>query len=510
MHQIQVIVPPGPLAGWLAALLDRVQDSIATPLLIVEQPAPAPRLWRLLAPLLRQRAAALAPARDSAFMRRRAAPRALGAGDLVIDLAHGANPPNAAVGWPRWRLVDECGRPVSGAFPGLDGIARDGVGQLFVISDGPLGVRVLRAARIALGQGWIGGLDRYLATAADLLIQTLRSYKAGVPLGAPGETAPAPRRVSPLPRLVEGQGRALARKLAGMFLAESWMVGWIREPIGKTAFDANLGQRIEWLGQRDPDGYLADPFGLPGSTREFFAEYFDERSGSGHLRRLRIVPDGLEVVQEFNPAGSSHVSFPFVFEAEGRQWAIAETAAARECWLHELDERGRWQRVACLMDDVAAADPVIFRCNGFYWLAYTDADQGPFDNLHLRYSDSLAGPWQPHQNNPVLIDVRGARCGGTPFWHEGGLYRPAQDCSRTYGGAISIRRIAVCTPDRYEEEIVRQWLPDPAGANPDGLHTASAWGRFTLVDGKRMVLNPVVLKRKWLLRLKARAPKTRG
>ncbi|WP_051378497.1 glucosamine inositolphosphorylceramide transferase family protein [Derxia gummosa] len=505
MQRIQVIVPPGPLPAWVGRLLDRIQDAVPTPLLLVESAtAPAGGLgWKLARRSLSRRFPGLAFTDDRDYLRRQPAARALGSSDLVIDLTAGCDASTEAR-WPSWRLVDERGRPVTGAFPGIDGISRDSVGSVFVVADSPGSSRVLRAARIATGPDWSRALERYLDCAANLLLQVLRDFKAGVPLQATGEVAPAQLSVPVLARLLEGKARALARKLGSLLLAESWMVGWIREPIGRVAFDERLGQRIEWLGQRSDDGYLADPFGLPGSTREFFAEYLDEHTGIGHLRRMKIVPDGLETVARFNPAGEHHVSFPFVFEAEGRQWAIAETASARECWLHELDERGNWVRIACILEGVAAADPIVFRCNGFYWLAYTDADRGAFDNLCLRYSESLTGPWHEHQNNPVLTDVRGARCGGTPFWHEGGLYRPAQDCSRTYGGAISLRRILVCTPDRYEEEIVRLWKPEPDDANPDGLHTVSAWGRFTLVDGKRMVVNPVVLRRKLMLRLRAR------
>ena len=40
----------------------------------------------------------------------------------------------------------------------------------------------------------------------------------------------------------------------------------------------------------------------------------------------------------------------------------------------------------------------------------------------------------------VKTDVRSARPAGTPFVYQGELYRPAQDCSRTYGGSIVIHR----------------------------------------------------------------------
>src|SRR5439155_21984126 len=99
---------------------------------------------------------------------------------------------------------------------------------------------------------------------------------------------------------------------------------------------------------------------------------------------------------------------------------------------------------ATLLDGVAAADPTLFRWEGRYWLAYTDVDRGPFDNLCLSYAERLQGPWHPHANNPVKVDHGSARPGGTPFLHEGRLYRPAQDCRLTYGRAVALNRIVVC------------------------------------------------------------------
>src|SRR5213596_456309 len=51
------------------------------------------------------------------------------------------------------------------------------------------------------------------------------------------------------------------------------------------------------------------------------------------------------------------------------------------------------------------------------------------------------GPWRPHPGNPVKVDVRSSRPAGGPFLFGGNLYRPAQDCSRTYGGGITINRV---------------------------------------------------------------------
>jgi hypothetical protein len=85
----------------------------------------------------------------------------------------------------------------------------------------------------------------------------------------------------------------------------------------------------------------------------------------------------------------------------------------------------------------------------------------------------------------VKTDVRSSRPAGTPFVHEGSLYRPAQDCSRTYGGRIALNRIVTLTSEDFLEEPVALIEPVRSSRYPDGVHTVSAFGEHTLVDGKR-------------------------
>ena len=73
--------------------------------------------------------------------------------------------------------------------------------------------------------------------------------------------------------------------------------------------------------------------------------------------------------------------------------------------------------------------------------ARSDLLRAPLTDLHIWWSDDLFGQWRPHAANPVKIDARSARPAGTPFVHAGTLYRPAQDCSHTYGGAVAICRV---------------------------------------------------------------------
>ena len=140
------------------------------------------------------------------------------------------------------------------------------------------------------------------------------------------------------------------------------------------------------------------------------------------------------------------------------------------------------------------ADPTLFRANGLYWLAYADGDIGLYDNLCLRFAERLEGPWRPHPLNPVKIDVRSSRPGGTPFRVGNALFRPAQNCARSYGGALAVNRIEVCTPGDYREETIAMLSPDPDGPFPDGLHTLSVRNDAVLIDGKRLALTSVPRK----------------
>lgn len=82
--------------------------------------------------------------------------------------------------------------------------------------------------------------------------------------------------------------------------------------------------------------------------------------------------------------------------------------------------------------------------------------------------------------------------------------RPAQDCSRTYGGAVALYAITRLNDHEYEEEELRR-LVAPPGEYPHGLHTLCPAGEITLIDGKRWRTHPPVLLRK-LLRKVSRSP----
>jgi hypothetical protein len=277
------------------------------------------------------------------------------------------------------------------------------------------------------------------------------------------------------------------RRLKRLFVQERWNIGVIDAPIARFLVDQNL-QGIRWLPQTNRHRFLADPFGAAANGRTFvLCEWYDYQRGAGRGKILAF---------EFDEAGWSaspvtamelpvHASYPFLLVEDGRVYCVPETAEANEVALYEAESfPDRWVKKTTLLRGVAGNDTTICRRDARWWLFTGLVNDGPMHKLYVWYADDLLGPWLPHAGNPVKIDIRSACGAGTPFEHEGALYRPAQDCSQSYGGAVVINRIVDLTPTSYREEPAATILPVPGGRYPLGVHTLSAFGERTLVDGK--------------------------
>ena len=128
-------------------------------------------------------------------------------------------------------------------------------------------------------------------------------------------------------------------------------------------------------------------------------------------------------------------------------------------------------------------DATVFLEGGLWWLFCTHPGSA---ELYVYHAETLQGEWTAHALNPVKRDVSSSRPAGTPYRRRGGLYRPAQDCSTTYGGAVAINRILELAPDRFREEVVYRIGPEWPGKYPDGFHTLNVLDGACVVDGKRI------------------------
>jgi len=272
--------------------------------------------------------------------------------------------------------------------------------------------------------------------------------------------------------------------------SDIWRVGVLEAPIQAVALAGGLHQaKVRWLPEEPSYTFLADPFGLWRDGRlHLFAEAYDYRTRHG-------VIDHLELDADFRPVSRStvirepwHLSYPSVFEADGETWMAPEAFRSGTFTLYRAKRfPDVWEPAVKIAFDTPAIDPTFFQWEGRWWCAYSPdgTQQDKQGKLHLAYADRLDGPWTTHPGNPVRIDLASSRPGGTPFLHDGRLYLPVQDCTRTYGGDLRLLAVNVLTPDRFEAEATPILKgPADAGRYTGGRHTLAACGPVTLIDAK--------------------------
>ncbi len=279
-----------------------------------------------------------------------------------------------------------------------------------------------------------------------------------------------------------------------IFRYEYWNVGIIHKPIHHVLTEQATD--VEWVVNKEKR-YYADPFGyVDEKGLHLMMEEVDPKIVKGYLTEMNVTSEMVNIHKSVIQL-PFHLSYPYLLSDNGSLYCIPESSAAREVRMYKHDQlSGEWEYAATLLKDIAALDSTVFKYGDYWWLFCTNAGKGSLSELSIFYAEQLSGPWTPHLLNPVKFDIRSSRPAGTPFIYGGNLYRPAQDCSRTYGGRISINQIKKLSPREFEEEIVCYVNPPKGSLYSDGTHTISAVGDMTVLDGKKVSYSPLNLLKK--------------
>jgi hypothetical protein len=278
------------------------------------------------------------------------------------------------------------------------------------------------------------------------------------------------------------------------------LLSWTRAPATRALFNRPWGIRVRARGEALASGWERDTGLVRWGEARFYADPFLFEHGRRHHLFCEEVRPGstqgvishTELRLDGTPASAPapvlvapyHVSYPCVFAHDGEIFMIPETRAMRRIELYRaVSFPDSWQPVRILLDCVSAADATLLHHDGRLWLFTTIAAEGASssDELHLFLADSLEGPWRAHPRNPVVSDVRGARpAGAIQRWGER-LVRPAQDCSRRYGWALSFREIETLNEEDYGEREIERLEPGQVGGFR-ATHTYAADRRFEAID----------------------------
>ena len=315
----------------------------------------------------------------------------------------------------------------------------------------------------------------YLA-AVPLLAKAITALEKGE--GRRSDSLGAEYRV-PTTAAVARQSAALVRnklsRLAwGLFGEQGWQVARLSGSIEPQEHVSLSPARIQPLDV--PRGYtfVADPCSAPNGA--VYGEALNSRTGLGEIARWSA---GEWVFLDLGLDGR-HASYPQAVEDAGSLFLFPEIAQVSGPTLYRLEPDGVTvsERLELEgLDGLRLLDATLFR-RGETWYLFAGQPGSAESRLDLWTAPSLTGPYRPHPSSPVCLDPRGARMAGPIAEIGGSIYRFGQDCSRHYGGRVTVHRIDVLTEDAYEESVSGLVECSDAG----GPHTVSISGSEIWID----------------------------
>jgi len=254
---------------------------------------------------------------------------------------------------------------------------------------------------------------------------------------------------------------------------------------------------IRWLPPRPPLCLIADPFPYRSNGREWLLveEYGHANGVRGRIARVDVRDPSAPLEPAIVRSG--HISYPCTFTDGNQIYCAPEMNQEGGCAIYALDIDGRWQPRHHVLPGTRLVDPTFFQFGDRWWLFAAEPPPRHTSVLNAYYAPAIGGPWTPHARNPLKRDAASARPAGRPFAIDDRVYRPAQDCRETYGGAVQVMEISTLTPAAFAETIALRLEPDPAWPYPDGLHHLVVDGTQVYIDAKRTTVD-------WLLPWKVR------
>lgn len=273
-----------------------------------------------------------------------------------------------------------------------------------------------------------------------------------------------------------------------IFKCEVWQAGIIKartaDILSGLQYEIDL-EEVDWYKAKNNDYYYADCFAVRDNERLLMLyEDYAYKTRKGHISGVWFNERDYSFSEPFKLLEEEwHLSYPFILKYNGEIYVIPESKDHRNIELYKLDTVNmKLVFYRTLVKDTEAVDPTLIFHQNMWYLFYSSGHASNVE-LNIRYAERLEDEFVPTVLNPVKSNVSNARPAGSLFYLDGKLYRPAQDCSRSYGSRVIINEVKVLSEDSFLEMAVNVVGP-PKGF--EGLHNLSFAGDSMFFDCKRM------------------------
>lgn len=261
------------------------------------------------------------------------------------------------------------------------------------------------------------------------------------------------------------------------YLGWRWDFGFIENGIPHILDGSRVD--IKYAHIETPGRWFADPFIVACDEKEIviLCEEMAKGRHLGRIARLVFSRQTYELLQwEIVLELPTHLSFPsIIHQADGSLWVHPENAQSGNHTIYRYDDSQKSFTEAHIICHEPLVDAVFLRYDGADWLFATRSNNATLYAYTLQSGEFILQETIDFENSD-------ARRAGNFFEYNGHLYSPAQDCSKTYGGAVIIQEVHR-TNGHWTFNAVRTLHSTHPTMN-FGMHTLNCHNCLVVVDVK--------------------------
>ena len=261
-----------------------------------------------------------------------------------------------------------------------------------------------------------------------------------------------------------------------------WHIGFVTTPLDKI-INGEEKLSVCLMSHSIPSVWFADPFILDVDDNiiNLLVEEFDESEKKGVISKLIIDKKNYSLIRRKRVLElDTHLSYPAIIRKENLLYIYPENHDSGKLKMYIYDDIEECCHYISDLCDTPLTDATITTLFGKEQLYSTHIPIHNKNLLKLYEREDVTQKFQEKQTFSFNENI--ARMAGDFFEYQGKIYRPAQECNKMYGHALSLQEVNVQDGELYFKEVVR--ITSPIKRYNVGIHTFNMYKDIIVVDLK--------------------------